>query len=163
MAGHFAKFGQVGWILEGRLVASFPMFSRHPTAEWPQNSSRSSVFLSKKRAPLWSWNDGLYQMWQITSESLNSHWLQIQESPLFQSSHFAFKRYSMLFFFLRFLRSPRSRRIFSEVTNVEIKKQPDGTSRGFAFVTFAEKVSSARAISPGMVRERKDVCEKKKG
>lgn len=29
---------------------------------------------------------------------------------------------------------------FSEVTNVEIKKQPDGTSRGFAFVTFAEKV-----------------------
>ena len=28
---------------------------------------------------------------------------------------------------------------YAEVSNVEIKKQPDGTSRGFAFVTFAEK------------------------
>ena len=28
---------------------------------------------------------------------------------------------------------------YGQVTNVEIKKQPDGTSRGFAFVTFAEK------------------------
>ena len=33
---------------------------------------------------------------------------------------------------------------------MEIKKQPDGTSRGFAFVTFAEKVSKRRPISPGM-------------
>lgn len=28
---------------------------------------------------------------------------------------------------------------FGQVTNVEIKKQPDGTSRGFCFVTFADK------------------------
>ena len=34
----------------------------------------------------------------------------------------------------------QSKVVFHEkVTNVEIKKQPDGTSRGFAFVTFAEK------------------------
>ncbi|CAJ1459291.1 unnamed protein product [Effrenium voratum] len=32
------------------------------------------------------------------------------------------------------------------VTNVEIKKQPDGTSRGFAFVTFAEKAFVAKVL-----------------
>ena len=33
---------------------------------------------------------------------------------------------------------------FGQVTSVEIKKQPDGTSRGFCFVTFADKAMSAR-------------------
>ena len=36
---------------------------------------------------------------------------------------------------------------YLEVTNVEIKKQPDGTSRGFAFVTFAEKAMRNRQDS----------------
>ncbi|CAE7564547.1 HRP1 [Symbiodinium natans] len=35
---------------------------------------------------------------------------------------------------------------FGQVSNVEIKKQPDGTSRGFAFVTFAEKASVAKVL-----------------
>ena len=43
----------------------------------------------------------------------------------------------------------------SEVKNVEIKKQPDGTSRGFAFVTFAEKVGERAFYGPeGDYRER---------
>jgi hypothetical protein len=41
------------------------------------------------------------------------------------------------------------------VKNVEIKKQPDGTSRGFAFVTFAEKVGERAFYGPeGDYRER---------
>ena len=150
MAGHFAKFGQVGWILEGRLVASFPMFSRHPTAEWPHDSRSSSVFLSEQRAPIWSWNDGLYQMWQITSESLNSHGFKFKNHPFFNHHILHLKNVTCYFCFE--ISSDRETPNFSEVTNVEIKKQPDGTSRGFAFVTFAEKVSSA-PDSPGMVRD----------
>eukprot|EP00913_Durusdinium_trenchii_P019481 g18313.t1 len=35
---------------------------------------------------------------------------------------------------------------FGQVNHVEIKKQPDGTSRGFCFVTFAEKVSVSKVL-----------------
>ena len=116
----------------GRLVASFLSIQQH-------DSSRSSVFLSEKRAPICGWNDGLYEIVADHLRMPKFTWLQGFKNHL-KILHHMLQSERYFIFCLEFLPTAALAAIFREVTNVEIKKQPDGTSRGFAFVTFAEKV-----------------------